>query len=450
MHIVVSGLSHKTAPVAVREALTFPEHVMGEALTSLTAHPHINEAVILSTCNRTEVYAVSSDIDGGRDDISAFLRECCKNIDCELDNYLYFHDSLHAINHLFRVVSSLDSMIIGEAQILGQVKEAFAHSSDVQVTNIVFNRLFRQAFAVGKRVRTETDIGENAVSVSYAAVQLAKKVFQDLSGKSVMLVGAGKMSELTAKHLLSSGVSSVVITNRNYDRAVKMAKTFKGRAVKFDSLIDEMAKADIVISSTGAPHAVIKKDDMKKVMAKRRHRAIFLIDIAVPRDVESDVNDLDNIYLYDIDDLQSVVDSNLAERTREAKEAEVIIKHEVQEFLSWLSSLEVVPTIADLRRQAEQIRRGELDRIAAKLGSLSEEELNAVNTLASGIINKMLHEPMVRLKASAGNKEGYLYVDSLRHLFGLDEEEGSRPVKKAPEGVKEMRTVKNELGGAGR
>ncbi len=446
MHILVSGLSHKTAPVEVREALTFPEHTLGEALTSLTSYPHTNEAIILSTCNRTEVYTVASDIEGGQGDIAKFLNSCHEANDCDITDYLYQHDSLGAINHLFRVVSSLDSMIVGEAQILGQTKEAYSHAFEVQTTNLIFNRLFRQAFAVGKRVRTETDIGENAVSISYAAVQLAKKVFSDLSGKSVMLVGAGKMSELTAKHLQGNGVENVLITNRNYDKAVEMAKTFNGKAVKFDDFTDEMAAADIVISSTGAPHTVIRKDAMKKVMAKRRGRPIFLIDIAVPRDIEADVNNVENVYLYDIDDLQSVVDSNIEERTREAKEAETIIKQELQEFLSWVSSLEVIPTIADLRRVAEQIRRAELERVGTKLGELSAEELNAVNTVTSGIINKLLHEPMIRLKQSAGHKEGYLYVDSLRHLFALDEDEESPPKQKAPEQVKNMSPVKNEYG----
>ena len=446
MHILVSGLSHKTAPVEVREALTFPEHALGEALSSLTSLPHINEAVILSTCNRTEIYTVASDIKNGQGDIAKFLNSCRQAENCDITDYLYRHDSLGAINHLFRVVSSLDSMIVGEAQILGQAKEAYNHAFDVQTTNLVFNRLFRQAFAVGKRVRTETDIGENPVSISYAAVQLAKKVFSDLSGKSVMLVGAGKMSELTAKHLVGNGVENVLITNRSYDKSVEMAETFHGKAVKFDDFVDEMAAADIVISSTGAPNTVIGKDAMKKVMAKRRYRPIFLIDIAVPRDIDADVNDVENVYLYDIDDLQSVVDSNIEERTREAKEAETIIKQEVQEFLAWLSSLEVIPTIADLKRVAERIRRAELERIGGKLGDLSAEELNAVNTITSGIINKLLHEPMVRLKQSAGHKEGYLYVDSLRHLFALDEGEETPPKKEAPGQVKNVSPVKNEYG----
>lgn len=449
MHIIVSGLSHKTAPVEIREALNFPEHSLGEALNNLTSYAHINEGVILSTCNRTEIYAVAGDIDSGRENIISFLEDRHGLKDCRIEDYLYFHDSLAAVNHLFRVVSSLDSMVVGEAQILGQAKEAYANAFEAQTTNLVLNRLFRQAFAVGKRVRTETDIGENAVSISYAAVQLAKKVFSDLTGKSVMIVGAGKMSELTAKHLLANGVSDVIITNRSYDKAVDMAKVFCGRAVEFDHLVDEMAGADIVISSTGAPNYVIDKEDMKAVMAKRRHRPIFLIDIAVPRDIDPETNDVDNVYLYDIDDLQSVVESNLAERSREAKGAEKIIKVEIQDFLTWQSALEVVPTISELRQKAERIRQGEIEKIASKMGDLSDEQRNALNALTSGIINKLLHEPMVRLKDSARHKEGYLYVDSLRHLFALDED-GDEPEKQVRESTAKIennvRAVKDTYG----
>ncbi len=445
MHIIMSGLSHKTAPVEIREALSFPEHSIGEALSSLTSFSHLNEGVILSTCNRTEIYAVSNDIDKGREDLVTFLNDC-HNQDHDITDYLYFHDSLAAVNHLFRVVSSLDSMMVGEAQILGQVKEAYTHAFDSQTTNLVFNKLFRQAFGVGKRVRTETDIGENAVSISYAAVQLAKKVFGGLEGKSIMIIGAGKMSELTAKHLLSNGVTSVMITNRSYDKAVEMAKTFKGTAVKFENLVDEMAAADIVISSTGAQHVILTKEDMKKVMAKRRHHPVFLIDIAVPRDIDPEANNIDNVYLYDIDDLQSVVDSNLAERSREAKEAEQIIKTEVQTFLAWQSSREVVPTIAELRKKVERIRAGEVDKIMNKLANLTDEEKNAINALTNGIINKLLHDPMVKLKESTRHKEGYLYVDSLRHLFDLDKT-AQETKREAPETLKSnVRAVKDPYG----
>lgn len=421
MQIIASGLSHKTAPVEVREALSFPAAEIGGALNKLLSYDHINEGIILSTCNRTEIYAVVNDIEAGKNNLVHFFEDCRNDLDCDLREHLYFHDSVNAIRHLFRVISSLDSMIIGEAQILGQVKEAYTHAFDNDATNIIFNRLFRQAFAVGKRVRTETDIGENAVSISYAAVQLAKKVFADLTGKTVMIIGAGKMSELTAKHLLANGVRDVLIANRSYENAVELGKTFGGTPVRFDLLFHEMVKADIVVSSTGSPEYILNKAKMQPVMHTRRGRSIFLIDIAVPRDIDPDVNNLDSVYLYDIDDLQSVVDANLAERTREAKEAEKIISNEVSEFLSWTSSLEVVPTISQLRQSAEQIRRAELAKVAGKLSNLSDDEINTINALTSGIINKLLHNPTIRIKESAKTKNGYLYADSLRHLFCLNE-----------------------------
>ncbi len=304
MHIVVAGLSHKTAPVEVREKLSFGENRLEEALHHLVAHEHLSEAVIISTCNRTEVYLV------------------------------------------YRVVSSLDSMVVGEAQILGQVKSAYSHAFEAGVTNVVLNRLFRQALSVGKKVRTETEIGESAVSISYAAVELAKKVFEDLEGRVVMVIGAGEMSELTAMHLVESGASSVLVSNRTFERAVEIAKRFGGKAVKFDAMLNHMVDADIVISSTGAPHFVLKREDVALIMHRRRGKPIFFIDIAVPRDIDPEVNKLDNAYLYDIDDLQAVVNTNIAERDREGQRAELIIDKEVEDFAAWLNSLEVVPTIA--------------------------------------------------------------------------------------------------------
>lgn len=436
MHIIVSGLSHKTAPIEIREALAFPTHELGECLNDLLFYEHINESVILSTCNRTEIYAVANDIEAGKENVAHFL-ENCHSLNRNIREHLYFHDSVGAVHHLFRVVSSLDSMVIGEAQILGQVKEAYSHAFESGATDIILNRLFRQAFAVGKRVRTETDIGENAVSISYAAVQLARKVFEDLTGKTVMIIGAGKMSELTTKHLQASGVADVLITNRSYNRAVELAKAFHGTPIQYDRRLDEMARADIVISSTGSPNFILSKGEMQQVLNRRRHRPIFLIDIAVPRDIDPDVNDLGNVYLYNIDDLQSVVESNLAERSREAKEAEKIIAHEVNEFFAWLSTLEVVPTIAELRQAAERIRQAELQKIQNKLGDLSDAEINTINALTSGIVNKLLHKPMIRVKESAKSKNGYLYVESLRHLFGLDDEkDAAEGQEKSPAEVK--------------
>ncbi|MDI6689336.1 MAG: glutamyl-tRNA reductase [Actinomycetota bacterium] len=426
MHIIVMGLSHKTAPVEIREKLTFPESKLEESLQCLLKYDHISEGVILSTCNRTEIYAVSDDPDRGKEDLIKFLSQYHNLDPKKFRNHLYFRHSIDVIHHLFEVVTSLDSMVVGEAQILGQVKGAYAHAFEAHATSVIFNRLFRHAFKVGKRVRTETGIGESAVSVSYVAVELAKKVFEDLAGRTVMIIGAGEMSELTAKHLVANGVTSVLVSNRTYERAVELANRFHGKAVKFDEFPDYMVDTDIVISSTGAPHYIVKRKTVAEAMRRRRFKPIFLIDIAVPRDIDPEVNKIYNVFLFDIDDLQSVVDANLAERAREARKAELIIDREVEEFMAWLSSLEVVPTIAALRKRAELIRKGETEKALNKLGELSEREKNIINALTGVIINKLLHEPIVRIKECSRRKDGYLYIESLRHLFDLEAMERGR------------------------
>ena len=421
MHIVVVGLSHKTAPVELREKFTFNEDSLEEALHRLTAYDHLNESVIISTCNRTEVYAVCDDSENGIEDVKQFLADYCRVQTPEFARHLYLHKSVEAAHHLYRVVSSLDSMVVGEAQILGQVKSAYSQAFEAGTTNVIFNRLFRDALKVGKKVRTETDIGESAVSISYAAVELAKKVFEDLEGRTVMVLGAGEMSELTAMHLVDNGARSVLVSNRTYERAAELAARFGGKAVKFDAMLNHMVDADIVISSTGAPHFILNRKDVSRIMHKRRGKPIFFIDIAVPRDIDPKVNRIDNAYLYDIDDLQAVVDSNKEERTREGQRAELIIDHEVEEFTSWLNSLEVVPAIAELKEKAEEIRIAETLKALNKLQDLGEREKNIVNALTTVIVNKLLHDPIVQAKKCAGKKEGYLYIESLRYLFDLGE-----------------------------
>ncbi|TET54413.1 MAG: glutamyl-tRNA reductase, partial [Actinobacteria bacterium] len=325
--------------------------------------------------------------------------------------------------------SSLDSMVVGEAQILGQRKESYNLASELQATDIILNRLFRRAFRVGKRVRTETPIGESAVSVSYAAVQLAKKVFQDLEGHTVMIMGAGKMSELTAKHLQDQGVSSVLVSNRTYDKAVELAKIFKGRAVKFDNFVEEMVNADIVISSTAAPHPIIRKEEMKKVMKGRKNKPIFIIDIAVPRDIDPEVNSLYNVYLYDIDDLQSVVENNIAERRKAVKFAEDIIGEEIKHFVNWLSTLEVAPTIKELKGLSEKIKKEELEKVLARFHDVTEHDKEHIKALTDVLFSRLLHEPIIRLKELARQKDGYTYVESLRYLFDLDKKEQEKDSK---------------------
>lgn len=421
MHLVLVGLSHKTAPIAIREKLTFPAGEQAAALARLTAAPVLHEGTIVSTCNRTEVYAVASDESQGVDAVIDFLAGCQDLDRHEITRYLYVVTGESVVRHLFRVVASLDSMVVGEAQILGQVKEAYDHAFNAGTTKRGFNKLFRQSFEVGKRVRTETAIGESAVSISYAAVELAKKVFDSLAGRTILIVGAGKMSELTAKHLVSSGVTRVLVTNRTLSRAEEMAERFKGTAVEYDRLYEAIREADIVISSTSATDYVITKKDLAAV-ARTRTRPLFFIDIAVPRDIDPAVNDLGGVFLYDIDDLSGVVEANLEERMVEARRAEGIIDEEIAAFCAWSESMEVVPTVAAIRAKAEVIRRMELEKALKRL-DLSDRERETVEALTSAIVNKMLHGPTTRLKKAAADPGGLDYVEVARVLYGLEDTE---------------------------
>ena len=437
MHLTLVGLSHKTAPVEIREKLTFPANRQDEALTLLTSLPGVSEAVIVSTCNRTEIYAVTaSEIDGPAAVID-FAAEFHGLERAELARYLYVREGEVVIRHLFRVVASLDSMVLGEAQILGQVKEAYEYSFNNGASGRIFNKLFRQSFEVGKRVRTETEIGENAVSISYAAVELAKKVFDSLEGRTILVLGAGKMSELTAKHLMSNGVGNVLVANRTFERAVELADKFEGEAIPYEDLFVRMADADIVISSTAATEYVVTKEQVAAVRKGRRSAPLFLIDIALPRDIDPAVNDLPDVYLYNIDDLNGVVSSNLQERMQEAELAEVIVGEEMTLFERWLESLEVVPTVAAIRAKAETVRQAELEKAMKRLGGLSEKERATVEALTAAIVSKMLHGPTERLKKVAADKDGYAHLESARFLWGLD----GNPDGKTPHGMGLIRTI---------
>ncbi|HWU38613.1 MAG TPA: glutamyl-tRNA reductase, partial [Candidatus Acidoferrum sp.] len=334
---------------------------------------------------------------------------------------LYTHTAAEAVRHVFRVASSLDSLVVGEPQILGQVKAAYTVAQAREATGIILNNLLAQAFHVAKRVRSETGVATSAVSVSSAAVELARKIFGDLAGRSVLIIGAGEMAELALRHLVDDGVRSVLVANRSYDRAVTLARQFDGRAVTFDAIRQEMVGADIVISATSAPHVIIKKDDVQAIILQRRHRPIFLIDIADPRDIDPTCNDLDNVYLYNIDDLQSVVEANLKERKREAERAEAIIDREVEVYLNWLRSLDVVPTIVSLRQRVEEIRGAELQKALLRMGDLTAEQREAMTAMSHAMVNKILHQPMTELKRRAALQDGHLYTGVLRRLFGLEE-----------------------------
>ncbi len=419
MHLTLVGLSHKTAPIEIREKLTFPAHRQEEALSLLTAGAEIAEAVVLSTCNRTEIYAVSA-TEAGSGAVIDFLCDYHDLDRHDLVRYLYMSDGEPVVRHLFRVAASLDSMIVGEAQILGQVKDAYEHSFGAGACSRVFNKLFRQSFEVGKRVRTETDIGESAVSVSYAAVELAKRVFDTLEGRTILILGAGKMSELTAKNLVSQGVKTVLVANRTFERAEELARTFDGAAVPFDELYDHMRHADIVISSTAATHHVVTKAKVEEAMRGRHGKPLFMIDIAVPRDIEPGVNDVADVFLYDVDDLNGVVESNLEERMEQARVAELIIDEEIAEFRAWLECMEVVPTVAAIRAQAESVRQAEMEKALKRLAGLSDKDVKTIDMLTSAIVSKLLHEPTSRLKDLSNRKDGYVYVETARNLYGLD------------------------------
>jgi len=359
MNIIALGLNHRTAPVELRERLAVTETRLPEALARLKRWPGIDEGVILSTCNRVELYAVAKDTAYGLESLREYMVTIDSGVNPEqIEPHLYRLEGAEAIRHLFRVTASLDSMVVGEPQILGQVKDAFEAGLLQKSTSVVLNKVVKKAISVGKRVRTETKIAENAVSVSYAAVELAKKIFQNLAEKTVLLVGAGEMGKLAARHLISAGVSHVMITNRNYDRALDVAKRFNALPVPFNEFHHEMAGADIVICATAADSFVISPDDVQRALHSRKNRPMFLIDISDPRNIDPAVGALDNAYLYNVDDLQGHVVTNMDQRLREALKAEEIVRSEVPSVVTWLKSLEVVPTIVALRRKADEIQRG--------------------------------------------------------------------------------------------
>ncbi|MBI1921611.1 MAG: glutamyl-tRNA reductase [Geobacter sp.] len=419
MNIIVVGLSHKTASVEIREKVAFAPTRMEKPLRELVGLDDIGEGLIVSTCNRVEIYATTRDIAGGMARIKRFLADYHQIPYDVLEPHLYCHHGEAAIRHVFRVSASLDSMVIGEPQILGQIKTAYGYAAEFKTSGIILNRFLHKAFSVAKRVRTETKIASSAVSVSFAAVELAKKIFGDLSDKTVMLIGAGEMCELAAKHFLNNGVRGVMVTNRTFERAVKLAEEFDGKPVQFEDLFDQLHKADIILSSTGAPHYIIRPKEVEEVIRRRKHKPMFFIDIAVPRDIDPKVNDIENAYLYDMDDLQGVVASNLQQRAGEAGKAEAIIEEEIGQYSRWLASLEITPTIVALRNRFEEVRRAELDKTLATWKDLPQGSEKRLEALTSAIINKLLHQPTSTLKQTGQGGRTDLYVDALRQLFDL-------------------------------
>ena len=421
MHVVLVGTSHHRAPVELRERLAFGSRLGGELVSLLAGGD--GEAVALSTCNRACLYLAHADRDVARARAVAALGELAGLTAEELEPALYVKVDDEAARHLFRVAAGLDSLIPGEAQILGQVRAAWEAAAEEGATSVVLNRLFRQALHVGKRVRTETGIGENPASVSSAAAELAARVFGDLGGKRVLVLGAGKMGELTVLNLVLRGAERPVVANRSLEGAERLAERFGGRAVGLDALDHELERADVVVASTGAEGLVLTADRVAHALRRRRGRSMFFIDIAVPRDLDPAINDLDGCYLYDIDDLERVVKESVAGRREEAVRAEEIVAEETEKFRAWQLALDVVPAIASLRAFAEDVRTGELDRARGWLASLSESERKAVESLTSQIVNKLLHPPTVRMKQAAAAADGVIYAETVRRLFGLGEDE---------------------------
>jgi glutamyl-tRNA reductase len=398
MTLTLIGVNHKTAPIEVRERIAISRDELPETTRALAAVPGVAECMIVSTCNRVEILAA---VESPAVDVASFLHLHFGLDPALLAPHLYEHRDQEAVRHLFRVAASLDSMVVGEPQILGQVKEAFAVARASGAVGGQLEHLLQSTFAAAKRVRTETEIGSNSVSIASVAIELARKIFGSLQGRTVFLVGAGKMSELAARHLVQQGAGAILVTNRTLERARHMAESFAGQVIPFEKLYEAASQADIVISSTGAPHPIFRREHGQAFLHRRRNRPMFFIDIAVPRDVDPLMGKLEGIFVYDIDDLQQVAAAHLTERSREAEAAETLIAAEVGRFYQRQLTVNVAPAIVALQRQAEEIRQAEFKRAQARLGPLSAEQIAAVEALTRGLVNKFLHPPMQALKQAA-------------------------------------------------
>jgi glutamyl-tRNA reductase len=416
MNFHLIGVNHNSAPLALRERLVVSEEQLPQAVQTLVQQPGVEEGMVLSTCNRVEVLTTTRQ--GA--DLRGFLRSYFGLSSEALDSHLYEYEHREAVRHVFRVASSLDSMVVGEPQILGQVKEAYAVARSLGAISSSLEALLSRAFAVAKRVRTETAIGSSTVSIASVAVDLAQKIFGSLEHTTVYLVGAGKMAELAARHLIARGAGKIMISNRTHQRAVELADVFGGDAVPFDRLYQMADHADIILTSTGASGPIFRKEHGEALRSRRKNRPVFFVDIAVPRNVAPEVNKLDGLFVYDIDDLQSVAANNSAERRTEAERAEKIIELEVDRFASRMKSLEVVPTILSLQEYCETIRQAEVDRIRGRLGKISTEQEAAIEAMTRAIINKLLHTPITTLKSSAAHPEAATIHEMIRRIFNLN------------------------------
>lgn len=423
-NLVLMGLNHRSAPVEVRERLAFNGETLEPALRSLVDRQVVREGAIVSTCNRVEVITCATDIDAAGEKIKATLADIQHVARSLFEPHLYLRVGKDAVSHLFRVTSSLDSMVVGEPQILGQVKDAYAASSSFGALGVILHRCFHKSFSVAKRVRSETRVAAKAVSISSAAVDLARSIFDHLDDKTAMVIGAGEMGEQTVKHLQGNGIGTVLVTNRTFQRAVELARQCNGTVVPFEQLHKHLRLADVVIGSAGVNEYLLVPAVVEEVLRERKRRPMFFIDLGVPRNFDPRLNKIENVFLYDIDDLEQVIEDNKDEREREAIKAESIIAEEVESFWSWLSSMEVTPTIVALREKAEEMRRREVEKTLASLKELSPHAQKAIEALSTAITNKLLHPPIAYLKSSGRNDEtpDTDHVATVRRMFGLENE----------------------------
>ncbi|MBF0199773.1 MAG: glutamyl-tRNA reductase [Desulfamplus sp.] len=416
--ITLIGINHKTASVELREALAFTDEEIPRALMELKRSGHAKEVLIFSTCNRMEILFIPGH-QNGVEAIMDFLVQTKKIPGEKFKQALYTHKNHQAVKHLFRVASSLDSMIVGEPQILGQVKSAYRKTVECRSSGVILNRLMHKAFSIAKKVRRETGIGDSAVSISYAAIELANKIFSDLNQRSVMLLGAGEMAELAIEHLISHGVTQIFVANRTFKNAVKLAEKFNGVAISFEERIDLLARVDIIVSSTGATDYILTATHVGKALKLRRYRPLFFIDIAVPRDIDPAINKMDNAYLYDIDDLQEIVSDNMDERKKEAMKGERLVEEAVIKFQEWLDNLDLVPTIVAIRNKIETITEMEAYKTLHTLNLKTEEE-DAIKRMLQSITSKIMHDPIRFLKDTGCHRNDSFYISAARHIFNLD------------------------------
>ena len=420
MSLITLGINHKTAPVELRECIAISNDESATALQYLSRETCFSEVLLYSTCNRVEVVFVAENKSQAIDAATNFIADFNKIPREQFEAALYVHEGDEAVRHVFRVAASLDSMVVGEPQILGQMKDAYRDATNAKTSGVILNRLLHRSFFVAKRIRTETGIGDRAVSISYAAVELARKIFGNIEGKNILLIGAGEMAELAVEHLIRNRAGNLVVANRTFENGVALAKKFNGNAIRFEEIESVLKDIDIIISSTGSPSVVITKDQVKKGIRVRRNRPIFFIDIAVPRDIDPTINRLSNSYVYDIDDLKGIIDDNLEDRNKEAIKGERIVDEAVIRFREWHLSLDVVPTIVALRNKIGGIVQSEMKK-SLQPNAISQNSMETIDRISNSLVNKILHDPTIFLKRDGMRSDKSLYIDAVRKLFKLNE-----------------------------